>query len=188
MPPQREEAVLPPPADPAADRPADAGPADGGPPSTPDGSPANPGPPPTAADDLIDPATFGFAPVVIDIGGEGRYPNAINVNPSEVPSLRPGGTIPNRVDAFGEKLPFPDNSVDGIVIESGPINPDVIREIVRVLKPGGSIRLLSPPEFAKEAHESVLKAVGGEMSQRPAVFDYPTGPADMIESVITAPR
>ena len=139
---------------------------------------------------MIDPATFGFDPVVIDIGGEGRYPNAINVNPATNGSYPPyEGKIPNRVDSFGEKLPFPDNSVDGIVIESGPINPDVIQEVVRVLKPGGSVRLVTPLPEAEKLHESVIEALGGAATQRPVQMGQPGLPLfPGLETVITAPR
>jgi len=121
-----------------------------------------------------DPATGRYVqaptsgkPLHIDIGGEGRYPNATNVNPNNVTSTTgaPGRPIPNHVPGTGQKLPFGNGVADGISLENAPILPETAAEIARVIKPGGSIRLVSPAEYAKVAHQRVIDAVGGTVVQ-----------------------
>ncbi|QVL30338.1 methyltransferase domain-containing protein [Telmatocola sphagniphila] len=106
--------------------------------------------------------------VKIDIGGEGRNPGAINVNPSETTTTTGGWgrPIPNRVPGKGEKLPFADQSVDVIFLENAPIRPGTISEIQRVLKPGGEVRLVGPnaPEVI-EAHKKIANLLGGKVYQ-----------------------
>ncbi len=92
--------------------------------------------------------------VVIDIGGEGRYPEAININPFAVYMHQAlgqeGEKIPNLVRAFGEYLPFASNSVDRIIVESSPISPRMAHEIVRTIKPKGSIGLYHPTDYLQK--------------------------------------
>ena len=52
---------------------------------------------------------------------------------------------------------------EGISIENAPILPDTAAEIARVIKPGGSIRLVNPADYAKIAHQRVIDAVGGNV-------------------------
>ncbi len=100
-------------------------------------------------------------PVHIDIGGEGRYPRANNVNPNTTTSTTgtPGRVIPNRVPGRGEKLPFPDRHADGISLENTPLSAQTAAEIVRVIKPGGSIRLQHWADYASETHSLVTNAI-----------------------------
>ena len=113
-------------------------------------------------------AAAGRRPVHIDIGGEGRYPGAINVNPSTTTSTTgaAGRPIPNLVQATGERLPFATQSVDIITLENAPIRPATISEIARVIRPGGDIRLVGPatPEVLA-AHQRIADAVGGRVFQ-----------------------
>ncbi len=101
-------------------------------------------------------------PVHIDIGGEGRYPRATNVNPEDVTSTTgtPGRPIPNRVPGRGERLPFGTNHAEGISVENTPVSAATAAEIARVIKPGGSIRLLHWYDYASVAHQRVIDAVG----------------------------
>ena len=112
----------------------------------------------------------------IDIGGEGRYPDAINVNPGMFGNKpvtsgpQPGGAgaagrpIPNLVQAPGERLPFGNQSVDVVTLQHSPIRPATVIEIARVIRPGGDIRLVGPntPEVLA-AHQNVANAVGGNV-------------------------
>ncbi len=100
-------------------------------------------------------------PVHIDIGGEGRYPGAVNVNPSPVTSTTgtAGRPIPNRVAGTGEKLPQANQSADLITVENTPISLGAAGEIARVIKPGGEIRLVGPADYAQVAHQRVIKAL-----------------------------
>ena len=119
--------------------------------------------------------------IQIDIGGEERYPNAVNLNPSEVGTL--GSQIPNLILGIGEQLPFRATSVDLITLENTPIRPGTSEEMVRVIKPEGHIILFSPTVYAVAggAHQQVIDAVGGHAEQ--------THHADgMTTTIIVAPR
>ncbi len=99
----------------------------------------------------------------LDIGGEGRYPGAINVNPQRLTSTTgaPGRPIPNLVVARGEQLPFADAIADLVTVENAPIRPGMAEEIARVLKPGGVARLSHPTAYALSgAHDAVAGALG----------------------------
>jgi hypothetical protein len=122
-------------------------------------------------------------PVHIDIGGEGRYPNAINVNPNTTTSTTgtAGRTIPNRVAGRGEGLPFGARHADGISLENAPITAQTAAEIARVIKPGGSIRLVSPSDYAAAAHKRVIDSISGCNVQQSTVNGITT-------TTITVPR
>lgn len=82
----------------------------------------------------------------IDIGGYGKYKNAINYTLSEVDYA--GKPIPNLVQGYAEKnLPnVLSNSVDMITIENTPFSPPIMTEAVRVLKPKGTLSITTPME------------------------------------------
>jgi hypothetical protein len=122
-------------------------------------------------------------PVHIDIGGEGRYPNAINVNPNTTTSTTgtAGRTIPNHVPGRGERLPFGARNADGISLENAPITAQTGAEIARVIKPGGSIRLVSPSDYAAAAHKRVIDSISGCNVQQSTVNGTTT-------TTITVPR
>ena len=102
--------------------------------------------------------------VHLDFGGVGGYAGAINVNPSAVTSTTgaPGRPIPNLVAGRGEQLPFASAIADMVTVESAPIRAGAAEEIARVLKPGGTVRLLHPVEYALGAgiHDAVAGALG----------------------------
>ena len=76
----------------------------------------------------------------IDIGGEGKYPNALNFTI---------GDAPNRVDGFAQKTlkNIDDKSVDLITIESAPTSEAILAEVARVLKQGGELRIKTPKDY-----------------------------------------
>ncbi len=102
--------------------------------------------------------------VHLDIGGEGRYAGAINVNSGVVTSTTgaPGRPIPNLVAGRGEQLPFASSVADMVTVESAPLRAGAADEIARVLKPGGIVRLLHPVDYAVGAgiHDAVAGALG----------------------------
>jgi hypothetical protein len=100
-------------------------------------------------------------PVHLDIGGEGRYPGAINVNPNTTTSTTgtAGRPIPNLVQATGEQLPFANQSASLITIENTPISQATASNVARVISPGGEIRLVSPADYAATAHQRVIQAL-----------------------------
>ncbi len=115
------------------------------------------------ADSWVAASKEQFNKVHLDIGGEGRYADAINVNPQSLTSTTgvPGQPIPQRVNAFGEKLPFANKTADAVTLESAPIKVGTANEIARVAKPGSTIRLVSPTDYAigGSRHQLVIDAI-----------------------------
>lgn len=96
------------------------------------------------------------ARIRLNLGGEGEVPNAINIQPATIGGSS-GEAVKNAkkiqescgqpvVCATGDKLPFPDNSVDDIFLNNAPLNgvngyfgPSFTTdEINRILKPDGN--------------------------------------------------
>jgi hypothetical protein len=99
----------------------------------------------------------------IDIGGEGRYPEAYNLNPVSKGTVHPwtNNNIPNHVCGVGENIPVQSGTVDYITLESTPISQETILEIGRVLKQTGHIRLISPKDPGERVwHRRVANATG----------------------------
>lgn len=86
-------------------------------------------------------------PRIIDIGGEGRHPQAWNVNPSPVRTLGPrkGMPIERHIAGRAAELPFADNSIQTIIVERTPLPREALLEIARVVAQGGSIVLRLAP-------------------------------------------
>jgi RHS repeat-associated protein len=128
-------------------------------------------------------------PIHIDIGGEGHFPRAINVNPLTTTTTTgvAGRPIPNLVRAVGEHLPFADQVADIVTIESVPISPVTASEIARVVAGGGEIRLVSPAQYATTAHARVINSLPpgarvmqtvegtGETAVTTTIITLPTG-------------
>jgi hypothetical protein len=99
----------------------------------------------------------------IDIGGEGRYTDAYNLNPTSKGTVPPWANqpIPNHVCGVGENIPVPSSTVDYITEESTPISEAMVSEIARVIKKTGHIRLVNPknPEN-RRWHQRVANASG----------------------------
>jgi hypothetical protein len=97
-------------------------------------------------------------PVILDIGGEGRYVGAINLNPQPITSTtgEAGHIIPNWVPGRGDKIPFPQYSVDMIHLENAPINPATMEEMLRVMRPRGKIHLSHPHDYT-DSYIEILK-------------------------------
>lgn len=99
----------------------------------------------------------------LDIGGEGRHAGAINVNPQGLTTTTgvPGRPIPDLVVARGEALPFASGVADMVTVENAPIRDATLDEIARVLKPGGTVRLLHPTDYAigQGVHDAVAGAI-----------------------------
>ena len=112
----------------------------------------------------------GGKQVHIDVGGEGRYPGAINLNPRATTTTtgQPGQPIPNLVRGRGEAMPFKSGSADVITVESAPLRPGAPSEIARVVKPGGEVRLVHPDAYAAQTHPAVVQATGGAATQTSA--------------------
>ena len=128
----------------------------------------------------------------LDIGGEGRYPGAINLNPGTTTTTTgtPGQPIPNLLPGRGENMPLPGQFATFITVENAPITParqglpGTPAEIARVLEPGGQVRLFhaeSPRSTAM--HQAVVQAVGGTASSQTVTIQG----VRYIETTIQAP-
>lgn len=106
--------------------------------------------------------------LVIDVGGEGRLPHAVNLNPGRVTSTTgtPGRPIPHHVQGVGEKMPFASHVADELRVENAPLRPGAAAELSRVIKPGGRIVLRHPADYAADHHGQVLRRIGGSHQQR----------------------
>ncbi|TNF27631.1 MAG: hypothetical protein EP319_11075 [Deltaproteobacteria bacterium] len=98
-------------------------------------------------------------PVHIDVGGEGRYEDALNINPGKYTSTtgEAGRLIPNWVYGRSDELPLPDGSVHKLTVESAPLNDLAISEILRVMRPRSQIELYHPTEYADRIHKSLIE-------------------------------
>ena len=105
--------------------------------------------------------------VIIDIGGEGRYLNAINVNPQALTSTtgESGRLIPNWLPGMGNHIPLPKNSVDLIYLENAPITKKVMKEIHRVLKINGEVKLTHPREYVDQYFYELRETFQGSTIQ-----------------------
>ena len=117
--------------------------------------------------------------VTVDIGGEGRHPSAINLNINVLQTINEPTPTPNVILGSAFSLPFDDQSIDHLVVESAPFNPE---EIARVLRPAGTVRVFHPAEM-EQRHARLAEAVGGQVSTRRTKF----GDIDMLETTIVAP-
>lgn len=105
---------------------------------------------------------------VLDIGGEGRHPDAWNLNPSPVRTLGPnrGEPIPRHVQGRADAIPLPDHCVDRIIMERSPLTKAALREIARVVSRRGEVvlRHAVPPNF--DPHLLARRVLPGRVSQR----------------------
>lgn len=99
-------------------------------------------------------------PLHLDLGGEGRYSDAINVNPGPYTSTTGnwGEPIPFWVKGRSDEIPFPNNSIDKITVENAPLTIKSLEEILRVLRPRGNIHLSHPEDYASSVHQMVIDA------------------------------
>jgi RHS repeat-associated protein len=98
-------------------------------------------------------------PLFIDIGGEGRYSQALNVNPFSWQFYNPNVRILRLIRALGQSLPFPDQSVYQITLESTPIFTETVDEMIRVIQPGGKIALVTPELYARALIQRLIDGI-----------------------------
>ena len=111
------------------------------------------------------------ARVHLDIGGEGRYSDAINLNPLSYTTTTgvSGQPIPNHFLGFGDSIPFGGARISYISIENTPISPRMIDEVKRVWIPDGKIVLSHPDDYATKVHSVLACAVNGQFVQTRAL-------------------
>lgn len=102
---------------------------------------------------------------LLDVGGEGRYATAINLNPSAEKTLGPdkGQPIPNRIDGRAEDIPLPDSSVKAIVVERTPLRSEAIDELARVATDDATLVLRHPVDEHSDPHARVKEHMSGEL-------------------------
>ena len=106
--------------------------------------------------------------LTLDIGGEGRHLDAWNLNPSATKTLGPDRGRPIRRHILGraEAIPYPDQSVDRIIVERTPLRKAALTEIVRVIALGGSVMLRHAVPFDIDPHALAKEILPGRVTQR----------------------
>ncbi len=109
----------------------------------------------------------------LDIGGEGRYEDAWNLNPSAVRTVGPhcGELIPQRIPGRAEAIPLPNQSVARVIMERTPLRKASLYEIARIVDRHGTIvlRHATPPNFDPHLLARVL--LPGHVTQRRVRID-----------------
>lgn len=106
--------------------------------------------------------------LVLDIGGEGRYSYAMNLNPSSAKTFGSdrGAPIPRLIHGRADAIPLPDQCVDVIVVERTPLRADSLHEIRRVIRPEGMIILRHTVPPISDPHRIACQLLAGCVSQR----------------------
>jgi RHS repeat-associated protein len=110
-------------------------------------------------------AAEGGELIHVDVGGEGDYPGAINVNPATEGKY---GRIPNLVRGTAQSNPLPDAFADRVTAENIPLHHEgAVQGIARLVKPGGQVGVANPASFGPTslAHQDLIDTLGGEASQ-----------------------
>ena len=125
--------------------------------------------------------TYRLRNISLDVGGEGRYPEFWNVNPSRLKTLgcERGKPIPRWVYGRVQNIPFDDNSVQNLIVERAPLMRHGVREILRVIRPGGTVvlrhaNIMDPHEYAHSlisANVSERLVLLGKQQVRETVFN-----------------
>ena len=107
------------------------------------------------------------SPTILDIGGEGRHPEAWNLNPRRHKTFGPerGELIPRWIEGRGERIPLPDGSVEVLIVERTPLVPATLAEIARVASPTARIILRHVPAHHLDPHRLAVKALQGTIER-----------------------
>lgn len=110
---------------------------------------------------------------LLDIGGEGRYVTALNLNPNAEKTLGPdkGQPIPNRLNGRTEDIPLPDNSVQTVIVERTPLKNEAIDEITRVVADGGTLVFRHVVADEANPHQRVRERIEGTVDTEDIVLD-----------------
>ena len=103
--------------------------------------------------------------LILDIGGEGRHPEAWNLNPRTKQTLAPrlGEPIARLIRARGERIPLAAESVDLVIVERTPLRPATLSEIRRVAKPGSLVLLRHADLPGLDPHRVALRMLPGSV-------------------------
>jgi len=110
--------------------------------------------------------TYRLRNISLDVGGEGRYPEFWNVNPSHLKTLgcERGEPIPRWIYGRVQSIPRDDNSVQNLIVERAPLMRVGVREILRVIRSGGTLVL--PHANIMDPHEYARSLISANVSQR----------------------
>jgi hypothetical protein len=105
---------------------------------------------------------------VLDIGGEGRYLQAWNLNRSRVKTFgcERGQPIPRLIQARGDGIPLPSDSVDLVIVERTPLRLAALAEIARVARQSATIVLRHAIPPGLDPHRLALQVLGGDVQRR----------------------
>jgi len=101
--------------------------------------------------------------LIVDIGGEGRHPEAWNVNPSPNKTFgsRRGEPIPRLIQSRAEAMPLPDQKADIIIVERAPLSRASIEQIRRIARPRAVILLRHARPFGMDPHRLAKRMLHG---------------------------
>ena len=104
---------------------------------------------------------------ILDIGGEGRYETAWNLNIRSQKTLgrHKGEPIPNWIEGRATAIPLPDSSVQRVIMEQVPLNRKAVDEIYRVIVKGGVVELRHFYNSANHPHAWACRVIHGERTQ-----------------------
>lgn len=107
------------------------------------------------------------SPTLLDIGGEGRHPEAWNLNPRRNKTFGPerGELIPRWIEGRGERIPLPDGSVEVLIVERTPLVPATLAEIARVASPTARIILRHVPANHLDPHRLAVQFLKGKIER-----------------------
>lgn len=112
-------------------------------------------------------------PITLDIGGEGRHAEAINLNPSRHKTLGSsrGEPIPRLLVARADALPLADRSVARVIVERTPLSLQAMAEICRVIAPGGTVLLRHVPLPDADRHQAARELLAGRVERAMCQLD-----------------
>ena len=101
---------------------------------------------------MVDKRLLSEQDVILDIGGEGRYQGAINLNPNPLTTTtgESGRFIPNWLPGSGGNIPIESRVVDIVYLENAPIQLKTMGEVLRIITPRGQIHLSHPSDYADQ--------------------------------------
>jgi hypothetical protein len=110
--------------------------------------------------------------IVLDIGGEGRHPEAWNLNPRirKTVGRQRGELIPLLIQGRGESIPLPDGIVDVLIVERTPLRVATLTEMLRVARPTAKIVLRHANAHRRDPHHLAVRVLKGIVQQRPAMI------------------
>ena len=110
--------------------------------------------------------------MILDIGGEGRHPEAWNLNPRSRRTLgqQRGELIPRLILGRGDCIPLADRTVDILIVERTPLREATLTEILRVARPSARIVLRHANAHRRDPHRLAVQVLKGAVEQRTAMI------------------